>query len=70
MQQTNLRHSETFCEAYPSEENLGKTKTLKVQAGPQKEVGGGQSRAKDDEGIVPQPGLLSLSPLPLQDFAG
>lgn len=49
---------------------ISEAASLKVQAGPQKEVGGGQSRAKDDEGIVPQPGLLSLSPVPLQDFAG
>lgn len=44
--------------------------SLKVQTGPQKEVGGGQSKAKDGDDIVPQPGLLSLSPLPLQDFVG
>lgn len=26
VQQANLRHSRTFCEAYPSEKNLGKIK--------------------------------------------
>lgn len=44
--------------------------SLKVQTEPQKEVGGGQgrSRAKDGDSVTPQPGILRLSPLPLQDL--
>lgn len=44
--------------------------SVKVQTEPQKEVGGGQgrSRAKNGDNVMPQPGILCLSPLPLQDF--